>query len=209
MANPSGAITGQGTLFKVVAEATTSTQYTTAPNKLIRTTGSWITDGFVLGMTITTTETTGNNEGPLTPTVITALEITVAETLSAVAAASQTVTGKITIGEIQTFDGPGGSAKVIDVTTLESSAIEKRIGLPDEGQFSFDCNLVPNDVSQSLLQDLRSAQSLSDFELTFTDADVTAWTFSGYVLEFKASGGVNDVIKGAVTIEITGAVVRA
>ena len=42
------------------------------------------------------------------------------------------------ITEIKTFTGPGGSAAVIDVTDLSSTGKEKRMGLKDEGQLSFD-----------------------------------------------------------------------
>ncbi len=111
------------------------------------------------------------------------------------------------IGEVTNFDGPGGSATVIDVTTLQSLAKEKRMGLQDEGQFTFEMNLDPSDTQQVGLRNDRTNRVLRNFRMVLTDTANTTLTFSAFVLEFKISGAVDEVVKANVTLEISGAVV--
>ena len=111
-----------------------------------------------------------------------------------------------TIAEIQSFTGPGGSAQVIDVTSVDSSAKEKRMGLPDEGQFSFECILVPGDTAQDGLRDDRDNQTERNFKIVMPDTASTTLAFAAYVTAFSVGGGVDDVIKASITLEITGAV---
>lgn len=113
------------------------------------------------------------------------------------------------IGEVVSFRGPGGSARVIDVTHLMSTAKEKRMGLPDEGQFTFDVNYVPSDPGQVGLRNDRINRTQRNFQIRLTDAGPTIGSFAGFVLEFSISGGVDDKINGSVTIEITGPVTWA
>ena len=112
-----------------------------------------------------------------------------------------------TIGEITDFTGPGGTSTIIDVTSLESTRIDKLIGLPDEGQISMSLNLLPSDTGQAEAWEARANQELREFHITFTDSPATSLGFSGYVLEFSISGAVNDKISATITVEITGAVV--
>ena len=111
-----------------------------------------------------------------------------------------------TVDEVIGFSGPGGSAKVIETTNLQSTRKEKRMGLPDEGQFSIDLNYDPADAGQARLFSIRNSQTLGNFRVTYANGTID--TFSGYVLEFTTSGGLDDVLKAKATIEITGAVVR-
>ena len=111
------------------------------------------------------------------------------------------------VGEIVDWDGPGGSASVIDVTHLSSTAKEKLMGLPDEGQFTFSMNYVFDDVGQVACWSARSTQTERNFRVTFIDASTQ--TFAGYVLAFGSSGGVDSKVNGSITIEITGAVTKA
>lgn len=207
MAYPSSAIVGQGSKFAAKVATTGSITFAVSAPQITRATGSFITDGFVVGMEIKTGD--GSNPGPFTVTAVTATGLTVTGTVTAVASASKTVTGRAYVGEIQSFQGPGGSASVIDVTTLESAAKEKRMGLADEGQFKIGFNFVPGDAGQKYLRDKRAALARVNFELTFTDATPTIATFDGFVLEFSVSGGVDDKISGSATIEITGPVIYA
>lgn len=110
----------------------------------------------------------------------------------------------IEIGEVISFDGPSGSAAVIDATHLQSTAKEKLMGLPDEGQFTLSLNLVPGDAGQLAAKTARAARAEKDFRVTYSDLSVS--TFSGFVLGFASSGGVDGKIDGSITIEITGAV---
>ena len=113
----------------------------------------------------------------------------------------------VAVGEVVDWDGPGGSASVIDVTHLTSDAKEKRMGLPDEGQFTFSMNKIFGDTGQDACWEARRLQLEKSFKVTYTDT--TTQTFDGYVLQFSTSGGVDDKVSGSITIEITGAVVVA
>jgi predicted secreted protein len=112
-----------------------------------------------------------------------------------------------TIPEIKDFSGPGGQAAVIDVTSLSSTGKEKRMGLQDEGQLSFNIFYVPDNAQHTALRAARAARAKRGFKLTFTDA--TVWTFDAYVTSFSVSGAVDGVIEAAVTLEITGAITEA
>jgi len=205
MPYPSQAIVGQGTKISAIITNTVSVSFVSSTKKITRAAGSWLTDGVAVGMKVSTTDVT--NSGPFTVTVVTALDITVAESITDEAAASKVITSRAIIGEIQTFGGPGGSANVIDVTNLDSIAKEKRIGLQDEGQFKLDMNFVADDPGQVYLRNKRTANAAANFEFIFTDAGALTATFTGYVLEFSISGGVDDRVRASATIEITGAVV--
>lgn len=114
-----------------------------------------------------------------------------------------------TIPEVKSFTGPGGSAAVIDVTDLQSTAKEKRMGLADEGQLSLTINYIPdNAVHQGLRAD-RAARTENDFQIIFTDGLSTNWDFSAFVTAFSVSGGVDGVIEATVTLEITGSITES
>jgi predicted secreted protein len=108
------------------------------------------------------------------------------------------------LGEVISFDGPGGKAAIIDITNLASVAKEKLPGLPDEGQFSMTCNFAGEDAGQQALADARTGQDLVNFKVTFTDASTAA--FAAYVMEYKISGKADSKVELALTVEITGAV---
>src|SRR5262245_14477281 len=73
------------------------------------------------------------------------------------------------IGQVISFDGPGGKAAIIDTTNLASTAKEKLPGLPDEGAFDMSVNYAGNDLGQAALQAARMAQSIVHMRVTFTD----------------------------------------
>lgn len=109
------------------------------------------------------------------------------------------------VGDVVDFDGPGGSAAVIDVTNLASTAREKLLGIPDEGQLSVTLNWDISDAGQLAARAAHENQTLKTFRLTYSDG--TIQTFSGYVMSFPSSGGVDAKVVGNMTIEITGLVV--
>ena len=83
-----------------------------------------------------------------------------------------------TIAEVMSIDGPGGSAAVIDVTDLSSTAKEKRAGLQDEGHVSFEMNYLPANVQHILLRTQRAAGTVTSFRIVFTDSQQRTLTFS-------------------------------
>jgi hypothetical protein len=127
-------------------------------------------------------------------------------TLKTLTAANGTITplAYLEVGEITDFDGPSGSASVIDTTNLQSTAKEKLMGLPDEGQFSLTINRQPDDAGQLAVSAARKARTEKNFKLTLSDGSVLS--FAGYVLGDTWSGGVDGKVSGSITIEISGAV---
>ena len=114
----------------------------------------------------------------------------------------------VEVGEVTTGDGPGGSGAVIPVTHWKSVAIEKRMGLPDEGQFTFEVNCLFGDAGQTILRDGRSSRTQLNFRVTYPDTGATVDAFAGFVLQARRTGlTVDNVVKLALTVEITGALV--
>lgn len=103
----------------------------------------------------------------------------------------------------KTFNGPGGSASVMDVTTLTSTAKRKRMGLRDEGQLGFTVHYVPGNEAHETLRTNRNTRKPSFIEQAFSDGS-TAWGMQVFVTTFPVTGSVDGVIESAVVTEIDG-----
>ncbi len=113
------------------------------------------------------------------------------------------------IGEVKSFNGPSGSATVIDATHLGSVAKDKLMGLADEGQITLEVNYLHTaDAGQSAVRTARTNRTLSQFQITLSDGTSTI-AFSAYVLGFTVSGGVDALMTSTITLEISGAVTYA
>lgn len=113
------------------------------------------------------------------------------------------------IPEVKEISGPSGSASIIDITDLDSTHKEKRMGLPDEGQVSFTLMFIPKQTQHAQLRTDRAARTLRNFQLVFTDDPVTTWTFAAYVTKLEVSGEVDGVVEAEVELEITGAITES
>lgn len=111
-----------------------------------------------------------------------------------------------TIGNVTEFNGPGGQAAVLDASNLSSVMREKLMGLPDEGQFGLGINLDPDDTVHNAVRLARRNRTLCEFRITLTDATPKKLVFFGYVLAFPIAGGVDQIVKSSITIEIDGEV---
>ena len=206
----SGAIETQGMKLGIQSiSGAVSVTFNSTTKKIVRATGDWTTD-YKVGMMVATSDV--DNKGPYLITAVTATDMTVSGgfmTTDAVAA-SFPITGYKAIGEIVDFSGPGGSASVIDVSSLDSLRKEKRIGLPDEGQVTFNLNFVPGDVGQVAFRAARDARTEQNFIIDFandtTTVNSTTAKFAGFCSEFSVGGGVEDKVSASATIEITGVV---
>jgi hypothetical protein len=121
-----------------------------------------------------------------------------------VAAASALTFKKMYDVEAKTFSGPGGSAAVIDATTLSSTKKRKRMGLADEGQLGFTVYYVPGNPGHETLRAARKARAPAQIEMAYSDTPTTYWAFQGFVLAFPVTGSVDGLIESAVNIEIDG-----
>ena len=111
-----------------------------------------------------------------------------------------------TIAEVKSFSGPGGEASEIDVTSLDSTGKEFRLGLQDEGNITLDCLLVPGDTAQEGLRADRAAGTVRNFKLILPDTATTTLSFAALVKGFSIAGGVDDVVSASVSLRVTGAV---
>jgi hypothetical protein len=129
-------------------------------------------------------------------------------TTFAIATAAYTVSPTVyaNVGEIVSFDGPGGQASIIDTTHLTSTAKEKLVGLRDEGQLTLGCNYSSTDTGQDHCQTARDNRERRQCKLTLSNGEI--WMFDAFVLGFAISGAVDDKVSANITLEITGPVSR-
>ncbi|AXE31636.1 MULTISPECIES: phage tail tube protein [Chromobacterium] len=113
----------------------------------------------------------------------------------------------VQIKEIQSYSGFDGKASELDVTTLDSTAKEKRKGLKDNGGFQFELNRVLDDPGQLLLDAAQNEDQPRRFKLELPNGKSA--TFSALVMSFDLKGGVDAVLKGSATLSISGAVTWA
>lgn len=117
-------------------------------------------------------------------------------------------TDKTAVGEVTSIGGPSGQANIIDVTHSLSAAVEKLMGLPDEGQVTLGLNLVLGDGGQDELLNRRQAQSEDSYDIEFPDAASTVWSFQGFCTGFSVDGSANEKWGATANVEVTGQVTR-
>lgn len=136
-----------------------------------------------------------------------ALDInTVGKTITA--AGSATPLGWTKIENLVSFNGFDGQASELDVTDLDSTAKEYRLGLQDWGTFSFDVNRDMDDPGQQAMDTAKRTGAQKAFKLTLPNNKTK--TFDAFVKNSPLEGGVDQVLKTlGVTLRITGDVVDA
>lgn len=100
----------------------------------------------------------------------------------------------------------GAAAPVNDISDLDSSAKEKLMGLPDEGQITAPINFNPNNAVHAALVAARADRARLEFRYTFSNGKIAQ--FYGYVLGVGVDANVGDAVRGQLTIEIDGVVTR-
>ena len=106
------------------------------------------------------------------------------------------------IKNVISFTGFDGAASEIDVTDLDSTAKEYRLGLQDHGKFSFEMYIDRTDAGQLALEAARKSGKVVQLKLTLPDGE--AATFNVLVKSTPISGGIDAVLKGSVETRITG-----
>ena len=106
---------------------------------------------------------------------------------------------------IISYSGLDGAASDIDVTDLDSEAMEYISGLVDNGKFSMEAKTLHTDPGQIALRAAHVSGERTSLQLTFPD-DVVA-TFDILVKSMPVAGGVNALLKGTIDTKVTGAVV--
>lgn len=200
----SRAVGAQGT--RIRAEFTTAAiSQTTVGSDYVRASGSWITDGFRVGMQFTSTDVE-NPATVFTVTAVTATNLTVTPAPVADGTADSAVfTVRVPLGEVTDFDGPGGSNSEIDITSLDSTSREFRNGLRDSGEVSLSMNFVPGDAGQIYLRQRQAITNVpTRFVMTLTNTPATLITFDAFVREFTIAGAADDKVSASVTLRVTG-----
>ena len=115
---------------------------------------------------------------------------------------AQTATWVPILG-IKTFARNEVAPNINDETTLESTYIEKSIGLPDAGQVNLTMQYNRADPGQKILQAAKPAGTQLTIRVTLTDGSTE--TVECFVLTFPYSGSANGGgLEGPVVLEITG-----
>lgn len=214
------ALEAQGTLIRRQSTTAGSTGLTSAntiafssASKTITRSdaGDFTVDGFSTAMRVGN-DSTANSTRVVTIASVAATVMTVYEPIiSQSSGITITLTGHSfeNIGGVMTFNGPSGSAAVIDITTLQSTAKEKLIGIRDEGQLSMDV-VFDNDTTSlqpAIIAD-RASRTKRTYDIKLTDEGTvsqqpTAHYFDAYVTGFSLTGAVDDKVTGSITLEIT------
>ncbi len=115
-----------------------------------------------------------------------------------------------TIAEVTGFKGPSAKATTIDVTSMDSDAMEFKPGLVDNGEVSIDFLFVGSDQQQQGLVADIAAGTMRNHRLVANDhlATPSTATFLGLVTGHDLSGALNSALKGSATIKISGVITR-
>jgi Lambda phage tail tube protein, TTP len=115
-----------------------------------------------------------------------------------------------TVAEVTTFKGPTEKAPQLDATSFDSTAMEYIAGLPDNGDLTFDVLFVGTDPQQQGLRTDLRAGTRRNFKIVLNDmpsggSNPTSVLFAAIVTQApEIGGGVNAVVKGSVSLRITG-----
>ena len=110
------------------------------------------------------------------------------------------------VKNVTSIKGIDGSAKEIDTTNLDSTAIEMLLGLPDNGSLAVEVDGDPADAGQAAVQTARDDVGIRTFKWTLPSGALSTATFNGYVKKFDRSSSPNDKVKRMIDIRISGAV---
>ncbi len=116
--------------------------------------------------------------------------------------------GTIDTGEMLSTSGFGSPSTIIDVTTAASAIDESLIGLPDQGEATFNFLLNMDDEFQAAMEDMRDAQETRTFTLTLPEGTLNTLIFSAFVVDSNVTATVNDVYKMTLVLCITSAIAR-
>lgn len=113
--------------------------------------------------------------------------------------AAQTILGHRTISDFES-----GEATEIDITTLTSTAIERMLGLVDNGGFALTCITDKADAGQAAMIAARASGASKEMVITFPSGDVA--TFDALVQSIPMNGDINGVYQTTYNILVDGAI---
>lgn len=111
------------------------------------------------------------------------------------------------VAYVTNWNGPGGTKAKVQSTHLRSAAHEYISGLPQPGDFTFDCWFDPAQATHDELRTLASTDDTRIWRAVYVAGiAANADEFTASVESFVPAGGVDGVLGAAVTLSITGAV---
>lgn len=108
------------------------------------------------------------------------------------------------VANLRSFTGFDGQPSEIEVTNLDSTAKEFRIGIQDPGKFGFEIDYDSSNAGHNSLRSKFQSGALSNVKLVLPNA--AAISFSAYVKKFSLQGGVDAIARASVEMRISGAV---
>ncbi len=117
-----------------------------------------------------------------------------------------TPTAFTAIANIKTFSGFDGQASEIDKTNLVSTAKEFLLGLVDPGHFQIDYDQDNSDAGQLALVAAQASGAAKQFKLILPSGSTPTATFTAYVKSASTAGGVDQIVKRASQLRISGLV---
>lgn len=186
-----------------VTSGAIAVEFDDGAKKIIRSTGSFLTDGFTAGMVVYTSSAT--NPGPFVISVAAALELTL-ETApddeGSPSPATTTIYGDLPVGKTTGIEPPAPERKSVDLSHHASSVANKKAGLLDGGEVGIEMLYDPSDAGQKRLKSLLSSNTSDEYRITYPDGSYT--TFSALVLKYGIKiGGDDDPVSASATLAVT------
>lgn len=130
-------------------------------------------------------------------------------------------TAATVLAKIVSVSGLGGARDQIDVTHLMSQEREFEAGFANPGQVTLEIIFDPAETSHEALLDLKDSGDKVPWMIAASD-DATAptvvssafsaltartnWVFTAYVADFNLDFNSNEVVRGSITLQRSGAV---
>lgn len=116
------------------------------------------------------------------------------------------------VGNSVQLDGPDPTLAIRPVTTLASTSIQKKPGIPDLGKFSGKLLFDPNDTTHITMRARVTSPptTLDEFQLIYPDGNTTAAQdqFKGILTKFKTTGiEVGGTLQAEFEIDLTDSLV--
>ena len=114
-----------------------------------------------------------------------------------------------TIGEVLDIKGPELEADTEDSTNHSSTDgwDESIVTILKGGELTFDINYLPENATHNLatgfLKDFNN-RTKRNFQLVFPNPGNTTWNFGAFVTKFSPANPVKGIMKGSVTLKISG-----
>jgi hypothetical protein len=113
------------------------------------------------------------------------------------------------LGDVVGFTPSGATVDDNSTTDLDSIAKEFKAGLVDNGDVTIDLQYVKANAGQTAARAAFEASLTKGFKITTPDSAV--YTFNGYYKKFPTlpEGKTGEVLKGSISIKITGSITVA